>query len=281
MQTPAEHKSTCIPTHSGMWTRRGCSLLNLAKSPVNTFLPSLCGLLAAHLVQEVRIRNVNKECMLVEQVADQVCFPGEGRRYIHLRISCIDGDLVDTMRDTLVEVARSRELHAGCVQAPLLSSSSGKRRRQSDRHEVLPTPPMQVFQHHTPSAAGAASTSGRSIERPNSSKHRSGVAGSLETAMASHFQPYKLWAGPEERELWNLLDCGQQDELFHPPYKVFKAFLRCNFHLFFLLYHVSQSLAVEFSCWPAFAIQIQSRKVSHCRQVLIVQTCLQRASPKQ
>jgi hypothetical protein len=107
------------------------------------------------------------------------------------------------------EVARSGELHAGCVQAPLPSSCTAKQRTQSNRHEVLPMLPKQDFQHDTPSAAGEASTSGRSVQRQKSSWHCSGVAGTLETARASHFQPYKFWAGPEEQERWNLLGCGQ------------------------------------------------------------------------
>jgi hypothetical protein len=48
------------------------SLLKMAKLPANTFLPNLRGLLEAHPVQEVRIRNVNKDTIRVERVADQV-----------------------------------------------------------------------------------------------------------------------------------------------------------------------------------------------------------------
>jgi hypothetical protein len=55
------------------------SLLKLANSPVSTFLPSLRELLAAHPVQEVSIRQVTKEFLLVERVSDQVCFTEEAR----------------------------------------------------------------------------------------------------------------------------------------------------------------------------------------------------------
>jgi hypothetical protein len=175
-----------------------------------------------------------------------------------------------------VELAQSGGIHA----APLVSSRSATRRRHSDRHEVLPTLPMQIFQHDTPSAAGEASTSGRPVKRQKSSQHCSGVAGSLETAMASHFQPYTFRSGFEERERWNLLGCGQHYELFHPQYHVLKGFLQCDPHPFFWLCHTCQSLAVE-CCRPAFAIQIQSTRVFHCLQVHIVQSRLYSASPKQ
>jgi hypothetical protein len=88
-------------------------------------------------------------------------------------------------------------------------------------------------------------------------------------ARAGYFQPDEFRSGPEERERWNLLGCGQHYELFLPPRNVLTGFLRRNGHPFLLLSHASQSLAVEFSCWPAFA-----NRVLHCLQVRVVLNCL-------
>jgi hypothetical protein len=63
------------------------------------------------------------------------------------------------------EVARSGELHAGCAQAHMHSRRIAKRQRWSDRLELLPNLPMNIFQHDTLSAAGVASTSGRSVQQ--------------------------------------------------------------------------------------------------------------------
>jgi hypothetical protein len=170
-----------------------------------------------------------------------MCDPMQERKKIRINQVFFRVVLATLLPQYHGEVARSGELSAACAQAPVRSGRTAKRQRWSIRHEVLPTLPMEIFQHGTSSATDEASTSDRPVRRQKSSLYCSGVADSLEMARADHFQPYEFRAGPEERERWNLLGCGQHYELFHPPRNVLKGFLRCNPHPFLVLCHASQS----------------------------------------